>query len=142
MQFFFLCYAWSYMSKHGQSGRNEKGQFSLGHYFNIKLPYEIRLIRDSVKSAIYSAAAGLAMPIEKAKQYYERPDATLLENIFAKAIASENYEVLERFLDRLMGKAPSPMIAVDAQEGSFISELTKEQKRMAIEAAAKTISDE
>lgn len=128
------------MSDHGNAGRNKNGQFSLGHSFNIKLPYEIRLIRDSLKSAIYSAVAGLAMTKEKAQEYYSRPDATLLENIFAESLATKKYDILEKFFDRIIGK-PAMQVAISGEESqrTMIDELTDEQKKNAIESAIKTL---
>lgn len=127
------------MSKVGQVGRGERGRFDYGHHFSIKLPYEYKLIRDAVKSAIYQAAAGLAMTKEQAAEYYSREDATLLENIFAKCIHEGKYDVLERFFDRIMGKAPMQLVVAETDHKTMMDELNEEQKRNAIEAASKTL---
>lgn len=123
------------------SGRRSNGKFDYGHSFTIRLPYEYKVIRDAVKSAIYQAAAGLAMTKEKAAEYYSREDATLLENIFAKCIHDGKYDVLERFFDRIMGKAPIQMLVAEVDGKTMIDELSDEQKRNAIEAASKTLEE-
>jgi hypothetical protein len=127
------------MSKVGNIGRASNGKFDYGNTFTIKLPYEYKLIRDAVKSAIYQAAAGLAMTKEQAAEYYSREDATLLENIFAKCIHEGKYDVLERFFDRIMGKAPIQMVIAETDTKTMMDELNDEQKRNAIEAASKTL---
>ena len=122
------------------TGRKSDGTFNYGNTFKVSLPYEIKLIRDSVKSAIYSAVAGLAMTKEKAEEYYSRPGATLLENIFAESLATKKYDILEKFFDRIIGK-PAMQVLLTGEEGqrTMIDELTDEQKRNAIESAYKTL---
>lgn len=126
------------MSNIGEVGRDTKGRFDYGNTFTVKLPYEYKLIRDAVKSAIYSTAAGLAMTKEKAYEYYTRPEATLLDSIFADAIAKKQYDIIEKFFDRIMGK-PSIQLNVSEKNDSMIDELTDKQKRAAIEAASRTL---
>lgn len=126
------------MSDIGNIGRDAKGRFDYGHKFTIKLPYEYKLIRDAVKSAIYSAAAGLAMTPQEATEYYSRPNATLLDTIFADAIAKKQYDIIEKFFDRIMGK-PSIQLNISEKNDSMIDELTDRQKRNAIKAATKTL---
>ncbi len=126
------------MSDLGNIGRDSKGRFDYGHAFTLKLPYEYKLIRDAVKSAIYSTAAGLAMTKEEAYAYYTREGATLLDSIFADAISKKQYDIIEKFFDRIMGK-PSIQLNVSEKNDSMIDELTDKQKRAALEAASKTI---
>lgn len=126
------------MSNIGEIGRDAKGRFDYGNAFTIKLPYEYKLIRDAVKSAIYSTAAGLAMTKEEAYAYYTRDGATLLDSIFADAIAKKQYDIIEKFFDRIMGK-PSIQLNVSEKNDSMIDELTDKQKRNAIEAATRSL---
>lgn len=70
---------------------------------NAALPYNEKLIRDSLKTSLYRAVKGLGMTPEDAKVYYSRPDVTVLETMFWEALAKRNWSVLERFLDRTIG---------------------------------------
>lgn len=126
------------MSDVGNIGRKSNGKFDYGNTFTIKLPYEYKIIRDAVKSAIYSTAAGLAMSKEKAYEYYTREDATLLDSIFADAIHKKQYDIIEKFLDRIIGK-PSMQLQLADVTKTMLDEISEDQKRNAIEAASRTI---
>lgn len=84
------------------SNHKPNGKFAPGNNANA-LPYDERLIRDSLKGCIYKAVAGLTMTMEDAEKYYTRPGVSVLEQMFFEAMTRKNWGVFDAFLDRTVG---------------------------------------
>lgn len=82
--------------------RQKRNEHNAGNQY-AKLPYDAKLIRDSLKENIYRAVAGLNMTSDEAHEYYNRPGVTVLEQMFYKAMIKDNWQVFEAFMGRTIG---------------------------------------
>lgn len=138
------------MSTNGQNGftgKDEKGRFLPGHKFKAEVPYDQKLIRDSLKTNLYRAVNFLNFTHVQAKQFLERiqeeidnntpTEITMLEAIVAEAVVKRKWDVIDKLFDRIIPKPPVQVVSGDSM--TLMDELTDKQKRLAIEAATKTL---
>lgn len=122
--------------------------FQAGNQY-AALPYDIKQIRDSLRTNLHKAANFLNLTKSQADAFiaqlnpkderYDPTEVTVLEAIIVDAVTSRKWEVIERLLERIL---PKTIVTFDSQgEKTMLDELSEEQKRNAIEAAQKCLGE-
>lgn len=140
------------MSNNGDNGngRGSDGRFLPGNKFKAEIPYDHKLIRDSLKTNLYRAANFLNFTHTQANEFMERlaaevergipSDITQLEVIIAEAVQKRNWPIIQSVIHQLFGKPAMTMnLDFGERERTMVDELTREQKMNAITAASKTM---
>jgi hypothetical protein len=91
----------------------------------IALKTDMDVIRRSMLSEFGEAVRALYLPREQGIEMLNDPDSSLLVAILAKAVARDNWKVINAFVERVMGKT---MQTIDIRANITTQRLSDKQK--------------
>lgn len=138
--------------KQKQAEERQKSTHLIGNT-HPSLNYDIKLIRDSLKTNLYRGCNFLNLTHTQAGKYLERikdeielekqgidvnSTVTVFEVMIAEAVMQRRWPVIESLLERIMPRSIMPLESAN----TVLEELTVEQKQNAIAAAEKSLHEE
>lgn len=130
------------MSESTSQGKRQSNTYLIANKFS-SVPYDIKIIRDSLKTNLYRAANFLNMTHTQAKAFLERierelelekqgvetnSEITVFQSMIASAVIEKKWNIIEMLLDRIMGK-PAMQIHQVTEHRTMLDDLTLEQKK-------------